>query len=145
MVFERLPGAAVVRAQWLYGKGGKSFVDTITELGRQHGRVRVVDDRGGPDLGPGPCRADHLHHRERIERDLSRLEQRFLHLVRIRKAIFSILNMDIEVSPISSGELGRKAIRPAFSVFDLTKFKGATGIRMRDWTDALREYLVTGG
>jgi len=146
MVFERLPGAAVVRAQWLYGKGGKSFVDTITELGRQHGRVRVVDDqRGSPTWA-----------RDLAEPIISIIEKGLSGIYHVSnsgsctwfefaKAIFSILNMDIEVSPISSGELGRKAIRPAFSVFDLTKFKGATGIRMRDWTDALREYLVTGG
>jgi dTDP-4-dehydrorhamnose reductase len=146
MVFEKLPGAAVVRAQWLYGKGGKSFVDTITELGRQHGRVRVVDDqRGSPTWA-----------RDLAEPIISIIEKGLSGIYHVSnsgsctwfefaKAIFSILNMDIEVSPISSGELGRKAIRPAFSVFDLTKFKGATGIRMRDWMDALREYLVTGG
>ncbi|OPY02329.1 MAG: dTDP-4-dehydrorhamnose reductase [Syntrophorhabdus sp. PtaB.Bin047] len=146
MVFERLPGAAVVRAQWLYGKGGKSFVDTITELGRQHGRVRVVDDqRGSPTWA-----------RDLAEPIISIIEKGLSGIYHVSnsgsctwfefaKAIFSILNMDIEVSPISSGELGRKAIRPAFSVFDLTKLKGATGIRMRDWMDALREYLATGG
>jgi dTDP-4-dehydrorhamnose reductase len=146
MVFERLPGAAVVMAQWLYGKGGKSFVDTITELGRQHGRVRVVDDqRGSPTWA-----------RDLAEPIISIIEKGLSGIYHVSnsgsctwfefaKAIFSILNMDIEVSPISSGELGRKAIRPAFSVFDLTKLKGATGIRMRDWMDALREYLVTGG
>jgi dTDP-4-dehydrorhamnose reductase len=50
--------------------------------------------------------------------------------------------MDVEVSPISSIELGRKAKRPANSVFDLAKLYRDTGIEMRNWMDVLKDYLA---
>ncbi|HOC45957.1 MAG TPA: sugar nucleotide-binding protein, partial [Syntrophorhabdaceae bacterium] len=58
------------------------------------------------------------------------------------KAIFSILRMNVEVIPISSAELGRKARRPSYSVFDLSKLRRDTGIEMRNWMDALEDYLT---
>jgi len=146
MVLERLPGAAVLRTQWLYGKGGKSFVDTITGLGRQHGKVRVVDDQRGSPTWARDLAAPII---SIIEKGLSGIyhvsNSGSCTWFEFARAIFSILNMDVEASPISSDELGRKAARPAFSVFDLTKLEGSTGIRMRGWMDALREYLATGG
>jgi dTDP-4-dehydrorhamnose reductase len=146
MVLGRLPGAAVVRTQWLYGKGGKNFVDTIRELGRQHGMVRVVNDQRG---SPTWARDLAMPIVSIIEKGLSGI----YHVSNsgsctwfdFARAIFSILNMDVETSPISSSELGRKAARPASSVFDLAKFEGVTGIRMRGWMDPLKEYLTTGG
>lgn len=146
MVLERLPGAAVLRTQWLYGKGGKSFVDTITGLGRQQGKVRVVDDQRGSPTWARDLAAPII---SIIEKGLSGIyhvsNSGSCTWFEFARAIFSILNMDVEASPISSDELGRKAARPAFSVFDLTKLEGSTGIRMRGWMDALREYLATGG
>ncbi len=146
MVLERLPGAAVVRTQWLYGKGGRNFVDTITDLARRHGKVRVVNDQRG---SPTWARDLAAPISSIVEKGLSGI----YHVsntgsctwFEFAKAIFSILNMNVETSPITSGELGRKAARPANSVFDLTKLEGSTGIRMRGWMDALREYLATGG
>ncbi len=146
MVLERLPGAAVIRTQWLYGKGGRNFVDTIAKLARQHGQVRVVDDQRG---SPTWARDLAVPIVSVIEKGLSGIyhvsNSGSCTWFELAKAIFSILNMDVETNPISSGELGRKAARPASSVFDLSKFEGATGIRMRGWLDALREYLTTGG
>ncbi len=146
MVLERLPGAAVLRTQWLYGKGGKSFVDTITGLGRQQGKVRVVDDQRGSPTWARDLAAPII---SIIEKGLSGIyhvsNSGSCTWFEFARAIFSILNMDVEASPISSDELGRKAARPANSVFDLTKLEGSTGIRMRGWMDALREYLATGG
>lgn len=146
MVIERLADAAIVRTQWLYGKGGTSFVDKIRKLAREQGSVRVVDDqRGSPTyaldlaapiisiIGKGLTGIYHVSNSGSCT------------WFEFARAIFSIGNMNVETIPISSRELGRKAARPACSVFDLTKFERATGIGMRNWMDALREYLATGG
>jgi dTDP-4-dehydrorhamnose reductase len=50
--------------------------------------------------------------------------------------------MDVPVAPISSSNLGRKAARPRYSVFDCSKLEGDTGVAMRSWQEALREYLA---
>jgi dTDP-4-dehydrorhamnose reductase len=146
MVFEKLAGAAVVRSQWLYGKGGTSFVDKITKLAREHGKVRVVDDQRGSPTYARDLAAPII---AIIEKGLAGIyhvsNSGSCSWFEFAGAIFSILGMDVEASPISSRELGRKAVRPANSVFDLTKLEHDTGIGMRRWMEALREYLVTGG
>ena len=48
---------------------------------------------------------------------------------------------DVEVEPITTAELGRPAPRPANSVLDCGKFEEATGMRLRPWTEALKDYL----
>lgn len=145
MIFERLAGAAVVRTQWLYGKGGTSFIEKIVKLAREQGAVRVVDDqRGSPtyarDLA-APIIAiitgglTGIYH---VSNSGSCTWFEFA------KAIFSIRKMDVETTPISSRELARKAKRPQYSVFDLAKLQRDTGIGMRHWMEALREYLAAG-
>jgi len=51
---------------------------------------------------------------------------------------------DVKIIPISSKELGRLAHRPPYSVFDCQKLRQKTGLTLRPWPDALKEYLSTG-
>jgi len=145
MVLQAVPGAAVLRTQWLYGKGGTSFVDKITKLAGEQGKVRVVNDQRGSPTWARDLAAPII---AIIERGLAGVyhvsNSGSCSWFEFAEAIFSLLGMDVEVIPISSRELARKAVRPAYSVFDQAKLKHDTGIEMRNWIDALREYLATG-
>ena len=57
------------------------------------------------------------------------------------KTILKIVGVKTNITPISSEELGRPARRPAMSVLDNSKFNAFTGHKMRDWREALKEYL----
>ena len=59
--------------------------------------------------------------------------------------ILKLAKLKTKVAPIASAELNRPAKRPAMSVMDNTKFRKFTGYRMRGWTAALKEYLLSGG
>lgn len=53
-----VPGHLIVRTQWLYGPGGRSFVRAILEAARAGKTLRVVEDEWGcptytPDLAEG--------------------------------------------------------------------------------------------
>lgn len=143
MVFQRLAGAAVVRTQWLYGKGGTSFVDKIMKLAGQQGSLRVVDDQKGSPTYARDLAAPII---AIIERGLTGIyhvsNSGSCSWFDFAGAIFAIRGMDVQISPISSHELGRKAKRPSYSVFDLTKVQHDTGIGMRHWMEALKEYLA---
>ncbi len=47
----------------------------------------------------------------------------------------------VEVEPISTEELGKPAPRPENSVLDCGKFEKATGMQLRRWPEALKDYL----
>lgn len=55
--------------------------------------------------------------------------------------IFRLAGIDIEVLPISSIEFGAKAIRPGYSVLDNISLRKAGLSDLRDWKEALSEYI----
>ncbi|MFH0763957.1 MAG: dTDP-4-dehydrorhamnose reductase [Candidatus Omnitrophota bacterium] len=147
----------ILRTGWLYGKHGKNFVDTILEKAKTGKALKVVDDQiGSPTYTKDLAKAI----RVLIDQEYSnqvrsvRLTTRS-NLVRIyhvsnsgsvswyeyAKEILRLAGSGAEVVPISSGELNRPARRPAMSVLDNSKFIRFTGYKMRNWKDALKEYI----
>jgi len=55
--------------------------------------------------------------------------------------IFRFAGIDIDVLPVSSREFGAKAIRPGYSVLDNANLREAGLSGMRNWKEALREYI----
>lgn len=144
-LFEEQSQAAVLRTQWLYGKGGTSFVSKVVKLARENGSVNVVNDQVG-----SPTYARDLA--EPIIKIIQNKLTGIYHASNsgsttwfdFAREIFALLDMNVPMSPITTSELGRKAHRPPYSVFDLSKLERMTGIKMRPWRDALREYLGSG-
>lgn len=142
-ILERDINSTIIRTEWLYGPGGTSFVDRIVAIAKTQGHVRVVNDQQGSPTYAGDLALP-------IAKTLQRCLTGIYHVSNngsctwydFAKAIFSILRMNVEVIPISSAELGRKARRPSYSVFDLSKLRRDTGIEMRNWMDALEDYLT---
>ena len=62
------------------------------------------------------------------------------------REIFNILGWDAQnqITPIKSSELKRLARRPVFSALQNKKFDDI-GLRMRDWKEALKDYLIEKG
>lgn len=134
----------IIRVASLYGKAGIiNFVNIMIKRAREYGEVRVVDD-----VFMSPT----------YTKDVSNMLSRFLdvgpefgiyHFVNegycswydFTRVIFYILGEDVEVLPIKSYELGRKARRPAFSALRNRKLDNLE-LSMRGWKEALRDYLA---
>jgi dTDP-4-dehydrorhamnose reductase len=149
--------ALVVRTSWLFGPGGPNFVATIVRLLREGSPLRVVDDQlGGPtytpylaqallDLAPlaraggiggGEGRVLHYQNREPVTwygfaREIARLAAG-------EAAAEAIV-------PVPTAEFPRPAVRPAFSVLDVSRFEAAVGRRVEPWEMGLSEYLTSRG
>ncbi|OPY77104.1 MAG: dTDP-4-dehydrorhamnose reductase [Syntrophorhabdus sp. PtaU1.Bin058] len=144
-VLAKAPLSIIIRGQWLYGDGGEHFISKVVKAAGERGSIQVVDDqRGSPTYAKdiaGPLAV-------LIEKG----EPGIYHVsnsgsctwYELAREVFSVLRMDVQVAPISSQTLNRKAVRPAYSVFDTKKVRDATGIVMRSWQEALREYLRKG-
>jgi dTDP-4-dehydrorhamnose reductase len=52
------------------------------------------------------------------------------------------LGAEVEVTPITSAEAGRPALRPGFSVLDTARLARLLGHGLPPWQDALARYLA---
>lgn len=138
------PSALIMRAEWLYGGalGGGDFITKITRVAREKGRVEVVNDQKGTptyakDVGE-PLRALIENNRSGIYHISNSGSTTWYGFT---KEIFTLLSIDIPLNPTTSGTYKTKAKRPVNSVYDISKLQRDTGITMRSWQEALREYL----
>ena len=145
-ILEKNPSSLIIRAQWLYGKGGENFISKVINIAKQSGALRVVNDQRG-----SPTYAKDLA--EPLIALIEKGKTGIYHLANSGSCtwfefageIFRLLAIDTAIIPISSEELERKAKRPSYSVFDMWKFQKDTGLKMRPWQEALREYLTAIG
>jgi dTDP-4-dehydrorhamnose reductase len=140
----RVPTGLVVRASWLFGRGGWNFVEAIRRQIEEGKRaLTVVDDqRGRPTattdlaeavlalLESGAVGIYHFANRGAVTwfdfaRDIVALSGR----------------PDVAVAPIDSATLARPARRPANSVLDTGKYERVTGRPIRHYREPLAEYL----
>jgi dTDP-4-dehydrorhamnose reductase len=141
---EILENHLIIRTEWLYGRQGKNFVDTILRLAIQQEEIRVVNDQQGSptftrDLGWA------------IDRLLQEKTVGTIHVTNsgscswfefARKILQEKQKNTVRIIPITSDELARPAKRPANSVLDCSRFQQITGQKMRPWEEALKEYLL---
>lgn len=141
----RLPGSLVVRASWLFGRGGWNFVEAILKQAEQGKReITVVDDQRGR-----PTSTTDLS--EAIRALLAAGATGIFHFAN-RGAVtwfeyaVEILSLagraDVRVVPTTSAALARPAVRPAYSVLDTSKYEGRVAQPIRDFREPLVEYLA---
>lgn len=136
-IIKNLKNFFLIRTAWLYGPGGKNFVDTMIGLASRAQPIRVVNDQvGNPTLTTDLANA--------ISRLLNTKDYGIYHLVNdgscswydFALEIFHQLGLPQEVIPITSHELNRPAKRPKNSILINSKFP-----KLRQWKEALSQYL----
>jgi len=138
-------GAAVVvaRTSWLFGSGGKNFVDTIADRLEKAVPLRVVNDQRG-----SPTYARDLAHG--IELLLRRGATGSVHVTNsgdttwhgFAVEIARYLGIEVEIAAIASDQLVQAAPRPRESILSGAKFRELTGESLPKWQDALHRYLA---
>ncbi|MEX2413750.1 MAG: NAD(P)-dependent oxidoreductase [Thermoleophilaceae bacterium] len=133
------PRHFVVRTSWLFGTGGRNFVETMLGLA-ETGQVTVVRDQVG-----SPTYTGHLA--EGLLR-LAATEAYGVHHMTagghcswydFARAIFAAAEVDCQVLSATTDVFPRPAPRPPWSVLD-TEWPDA--IYLPDWPDGLRAYLA---
>jgi dTDP-4-dehydrorhamnose reductase len=135
----------IIRTQWLYGPFGRNFVGSILKQAKEKSVLSIVNDQIG-----SPTYTVDL---ARTISELIQLEARgvfhvansdFCSWYAFGQAILKLSGVNrVKVFPISSKELARPAARPSYSVLSCQKLKKETGLTMRSWSEALKDYLST--
>ena len=144
-VQEWVENGLIIRTQWLYGRHGKNFVDSILHQAKEKKVLSIVDDQiGSPTYTVDLAKAISVL----IQSDA----QGIFHVANSDRCTWyafgqAILNLsgmnEVKVIPISSEEFGRPAVRPSYSVLNCQKLKEKTGLTLRPWSEALKDYLRT--
>jgi dTDP-4-dehydrorhamnose reductase len=140
----------ILRTSWLYGPNGNNFVDTIIAKAKENERLKVVDDQVGSPTYTADLAGAIRTFIDIISSASAKVTPGIYHVsnsgsvswYEYANMILSIAGISAKVDPISSDELGRAAKRPAMSVLDCSKFTALTGLNMRSWDSALRDYLL---
>ncbi len=141
----------IIRTSWLYGENGKNFVTTMIKLMNEKDKISVVNDQKGSPT---------------FTTDLADF---IIHLINIDSNKFGIYNFSNEgeiswfdfalkiyelakkkglitkntlIEPIPTDQYPTKAIRPKYSVFSKEKIKTTFGYKIRNWEDALEEFIM---
>jgi len=150
----------VIRTSWLFGDGGKNFVDTMCRLGADRKELSIVEDQiGSPTFTNDLCRVviewflrpflgdvvrEHEHAMDEEHERHAKLGFGIYHVTNsgevnwadFAKEIFEVKGLDVNVKGITTEEFGAKAKRPANSVL-----KSKVDFGLRNWKEALKAYM----
>jgi len=124
-VQEILENYFIIRTSWVFSKYGNNFVKTMLRLGAERDEINVVNDQIG-----SPTYAGYLAEAIMKIIGLNVTNYGIYHYsnggaiswYNFAKEIFETKGMNIKVNPILSEAYPTPAMRPAFSVMDLSKF-----------------------
>jgi dTDP-4-dehydrorhamnose reductase len=128
------PRHFIVRSSWLFGTGGRNFVETMLRAGPE---VRVVDDQVGCPTFTG-------HLAEALVRLAATDDYGVHHMAAsgscswfdFAREIFARAGLDTRVTPCSTADFPRPAPRPAYSVLESER-----GHSLPHWGEGLDAYL----
>ncbi len=138
------PGHLIVRTAWLYGLGGKNFVEAIRgqiDGGAEELRV-VADQRGCPTFCDDLAAA---------MLDLANSDaEGVVHVVNSGETtwhgfaceVARVLESSIPILPVGTDAYPRPAPRPSYSVLDTARLQTILGRPMPSWQDAIGRYLA---
>jgi dTDP-4-dehydrorhamnose reductase len=138
------PDTLVVRTAWLFGEGGRNFIDTIAGKLRAGEPVSVVDDQVGRPTLTRDLAAGILALAGRASRGVFHLTNQGEPASWFDVATFVAECVGADaglVSRTTTEALGRPAPRPAYSVLDDAKAVSAGVPRLRDWREAVADHL----
>lgn len=159
----------IVRTSWLYGPGGRNFVETIARLAAEREELRVVADQVGSPTYTEDLAAAIFNLLGTVTLDESDPEKKDLpRAPGLGSALFGTYHFSnsgicswhefavaiVEelrrgggtvkaqrMLPIRTEEYPLPAKRPAWSVLSKEKYVAATGAEVPEWRDALKRYF----
>lgn len=138
----------IIRTSWIFGElpkgyAGTNFVETMLRLAKEKKSLNIVNDQ----IGSPTYTKDLVEIIDKIikfkvpygiynfsgEGECSWYD--------FAKEIFRQRKINININPIKTSEYPQKTKRPAYSYLDKTKIEKTLGIKVRPWSEMLKEYL----
>lgn len=145
----------IVRTSWLYGPWGKNFVETILRLAAEREELRIVADQIGCPTYTGDLAAAIFRLLDLEEGQTACGLYGIYHFANEGQCSWYDFACEIvslarqkglpvktrRIEPIKTEQFPLPAKRPAYSVFDTSKYQKATGASIPSWQESLRAYF----
>ncbi len=144
-VQELVEDALIIRTQWLYGRYGKNFVTSILGQAREKKVLSVINDQiGSPTYSVDLSEAISVLLKYDARGVFHVANSDLCTWYTFGQAILKLSGMEkVKVIPISSKELDRPATRPPYSVLNCQKLRQVTGMMLRPWSEALKDFVLS--
>ncbi len=144
----------ILRTSWLYGPGGKNFVEVIIRLATEREELRIIADQiGSPTytvdlaeaifnlLTTAPRAASPPHGIYHFSNEGQCSWYEFAEeIVSLAKEQGAQLKVQ-KILSIKTEEYPLPAQRPTYSVFSKAKYKAAAGATIPEWRESLQRYF----
>ncbi|HEX2016766.1 MAG TPA: dTDP-4-dehydrorhamnose reductase [Solirubrobacteraceae bacterium] len=138
-VLEAQAGHTIARTSWLFGAGGRNFVDTMLALGAEREEVSVVSDQVGCPTWTGHLAPALVELAERRWGGIHHVAGAgWCSWHELAVEVFDQAAMSCRVLPISSEAAARPAPRPPYSVLGSER---SDTPRLAHWTEGVRGHL----
>lgn len=141
-VMEETDKYYIVRTAWLYGEGN-NFVRTMLRLAKDHDKITVVNDQFGSPTSSLELARMILHIIPTGEYGIYHGTcEGITNWYEFACEIMKQSGSSTQIVPVTTEEYGATvAKRPAYSVLDNKKLNDMGDYRMKQWRDALTEYM----
>lgn len=139
--------AIILRTAWLYSEYGHNFMKTMLSLFESRREIRVVNDQTGTPTYAGNLAKAIIYIIEQkmlegYEGVYNFTDEGEATWYGFAKSISGFSNnTKCSIIPCTTAEYPVKALRPAYSVLDKSKFKTAFGIHIPHWEESLKSLL----
>ena len=145
-----IPQYFIIRTSWLYGKNGNNFVYTMLRLFKERDSVKVVSDQyGSPtytiDLANLIFKIVNIKSNDfgiyHFTNEGRTTWYQFAKRIYDLSINFNLLNKNVKIIPVTTKEYPVNAKRPKYSYLSKEKIKNKLGINIRNWENALSEFI----
>ena len=144
----------ILRTSWLYGPGGPNFVETVLRLAAEREELRIVSDQIGSPTYTGDLARAIFALLQKTD-DMGGSLYGIYHFSGAGSCSWYDFASDIvaraqaagiplkvkTITPITTADYPLPAIRPAYSVFNKSKYQAAVAANIPQWQKSLQIYL----
>ena len=133
---------AVVRTSWLYGSGGRDFVDVVLDARGNYDAMTIVDDQVGCPTWTGSLAPGIIALAEASASGTCHLcDSDSATWLGLARAVADEASIGLELTATTTLDWGAPAPRPPYSVLDCSESERILGHRMPAWRASLVTYL----
>jgi len=138
-----IPGLLILRTAWLFGPGKMNFVRRMLELAAERPELSVVaDQHGSPTYTPDLAALTVALLKNGARGLLHAANSGPATWHELASAAIEMAKLPCRVNAIPTSGYPTRAVRPPYSVLDLTETARLAGFTPRPWREALAEYVA---